>query len=210
MTIRVLLADDHEVVRWGLKSLFQDTEVEVVGEASSGEETLRVAAETDVDLVILDVRMPDPDGLNVLGRLKLDRPDLPVLMLSTYSNPAYVARAVALGASGYILKDIDRDRLLKLVRRSAAGESLWTREELRRISGALATPRLNADVEFGLTRRENEVLLHLASGLTNKEIAQALDISYETVKEHVQHIFRKIGVTDRTQAAVWAVRKELA
>ena len=210
MTIRVLLADDHEVVRWGLKSLFQDTEVEVVGEASNGEETLRVAAETDVDLVILDVRMPDLDGLNVLGRLKLDHPDLPVLMLSTYSNPTYVARAVALGASGYMLKDIDRDTLLELVRRSAAGDSVWTREELRRISGALATPRVNADVEFALTRRENEVLLQLTLGLTNKEIAQALHISYETVKEHVQHILRKIRVTDRTQAAVWAVRKGLA
>jgi len=210
MTIRVLLADDHEVVRGGLKSLFQDTEIEVVGEASNGEETLRVAAETDVDLVILDVRMPDLDGLNVLGRLKLDYPDLPVLMLSTYNHPSYVARAVALGASGYMLKDIGRDRLLELVRRSAAGESLWTREELRRISGALSTPRLNADVEFPLTRRENEVLLQLALGRTNKEIAPELDISYETVKEHVQHILRKIGVTDRTQAAVWAVRKGLA
>lgn len=154
--------------------------------------------------------MPDPDGLNVLGRLKLDRPDLPVLMLSTYSNPAYVARAVALGASGYMLKDIDRDRLLELIRRAAAGESVWTRQELRRISGALSTPRLNADVEAALTRREGEVLLQLALGLTNKEIAEALDISYETVKEHIQHILRKIGVTDRTQAAVWAVRKELA
>jgi len=210
MTIRVLLADDHEVVRGGLKSLFQDTEIKVVGEASNGEETLRVAAETDVDLVILDVRMPDLDGLNVLGRLKLDYPDLPVLMLSAYSNPTYVARAVALGASGYMLKDIDRDRLLDLVRRSAAGESLWTRQELRRISGALSTPRLSADVEFPLTRRENEVLLQLALGRTNKEIAPELDISYETVKEHVQHILRKIGVTDRTQAAVWAVRKGLA
>jgi len=207
MTIRVLLADDHEVVRWGLKSLFQDTEVEVVGEASNGEETLRVAAKTDVDLVILDVRMPDLDGLNVLGRLKLDRPDLPVLMLSTYSNPTYVARAVALGAAGYMLKDIDRDRLLEFVRRSAAGESVWTRGELRRISGALSTPRLNADVEVSLTRRENEVLFQLALGLTNQEIAQELDICCETVKEHVQHILRKIRVADRTQAAVWAVRK---
>ena len=198
MTIRVLLADDHEVVRRGLKSLFQDTEVEVVGEASGGEETLRVAAGTDVDLVILDVRMPDLDGLNVLGRLKLDHPDLPVLMLSTYSNPKYVARAVALGASGYMLKDIDRDRLLDLVRRAAAGESVWRREELRRISGALATPRVKADVEIPLTHREHEVLLQLAAGLTNKEIAQALHVSCETVKEHVQRILRKIGVADRT------------
>jgi len=210
MSIRVLLADDHEVVRLGLKSLFKDTEVEVIGEASSGQEALRVVAETDVDLVILDVRMPDLDGLNVLGRLKLDYPDLPVLMLSMYDNPTYVARAVALGASGYMIKGIDRDGLLDFVRRSAGGESLWTREELRRLSGALSTPRLNAGVESSLTRRENEVLLQLALGRTNKEIAPELGISYETVKEHVQHILRKIGVTDRTQAAVWAVRKGLA
>ena len=210
MTIRVLLADDHEIVRRGLVSLFQDTEIEVVGEASNGEETLRVAAETDVDLVILDVRMPFPDGLNVLGRLKLDRPDLPVLMMSAYSNPTCVARAVALNASGYLPKDIERDKLLELVRRAAAGESVWTRTELRRISGALSTPRLKADVEFPLTQRENEVLLQLALGATNNEIALKLDISLETIKEHVQNILRKIGVSDRTQAAVWAVRKGLA
>jgi DNA-binding NarL/FixJ family response regulator len=95
------------------------------------------------------------------------------------------------------------------IRTAATGESVWTREELRRVTGALATPRLAQDVEVPLTRRESEVLRQLALGLTNKEIAQALGISYETVKEHVQHILRKIGVADRTQAAVWAVRKGL-
>lgn len=209
MSIRVLLVDDHEIVRSGLKSLFKDTEIKVAGEASNGKEALRTAATTDVDLVILDVRMPDLDGLNVLGRLKLDHPDLPVLMLSTYNNPAFVARAVALGAAGYMLKDIDRDSLLDLVRRSAAGESVWTRRELRRVSGALAAPRVTTDVEVSLTRRENDVLGQMALGLTNEEIAQGLDISCETVKEHVQHILRKARVTDRTQAAVWAVRQGL-
>ena len=91
----------------------------------------------------------------------------------------------------------------------ARGEDVWRRDELRRVTGALATPRLNADVEVPLTQRESQVLRHLASGLTNKEIAAALNISYETVKEHVQHVLRKIGVSDRTQAAVWAVRKGL-
>jgi DNA-binding NarL/FixJ family response regulator len=91
----------------------------------------------------------------------------------------------------------------------AAGENIWTREEMRRVTGELTTPRLADDMEAPLTRRESEVLQHLAHGLTNKEIAQALGISYETVKEHVQHILRKVGVTDRTQAAVWAVRKGL-
>ncbi len=209
MTIRVLIADDHAVVRSGLKSLFADTEVEVVAEAGSGKEALEKMAGASPSLVLLDVRMPEGDGLNVLGRLKLDYPDLPVLMLSTYDNPTYVARAVALGAAGYILKGVDREVLMEAVRRAASGESVWTREELRRVTGALATPRLSANVEVPLTQRESEVLRQLALGLTNKEIAQALQISYETVKEHVQHILRKIGVSDRTQAAVWAVRKGL-
>jgi DNA-binding NarL/FixJ family response regulator len=117
---------------------------------------------------------------------------------------------VALGASGYLLKSAPRDQLLQAIRSAAAGETTWTREELRRVTGALATPRMAADVEVPLTQRESEVLRQLALGLTNKEIALALRISYETVKEHVQHILRKIGVTDRTQAAVWAVRKSLA
>ncbi len=209
MTIRVLIADDHAVVRSGLRSLFADTEVEVVAEAGSGKEVMDRLPGTSVNLVLMDVRMPEGDGLQTLGRLKLDNPDLPVLMLSTYDNPTYVARAVALGAAGYILKGVERDVLLEAVRRAATGESVWTREELRRVTGALATPRLSANVEVPLTQRESEVLRQLALGLTNKEIALALQISYETVKEHVQHILRKIGVSDRTQAAVWAVRKGL-
>ncbi len=209
MTTRILVADDHEVVRYGLRSLLAGTEIDIVAEASSGTEVMQMVPEQRLDLVLLDVRMPEPDGLNVLGRLKLDFPDLPVLMLSTYDNPTYIARAVALGAAGYILKGADRERILDAIRRAAAGESVWTREELRRVTGALATPRLNANVEVPLTQRESEVLHQLALGLTNKEIATQLHISYETVKEHVQHILRKIGVSDRTQAAVWAVRKEL-
>jgi DNA-binding NarL/FixJ family response regulator len=209
MTIKVLIADDHEVVRCGLRSLVEGTDIEVADEATSGEEVVKKAAETEVDVVLLDIRMPDGDGLNALGRIKLDRPGLPVLILSTYDNPTYVARAVALGAAGYVLKGASRDSLLEAIRKAAAGESAWTRDELRRVTGALATPRLNADVEVPLTQRESEVLRQLALGLTNKEIAQALHISYETVKEHVQHILRKVGVSDRTQAAVWAVRKGL-
>jgi DNA-binding NarL/FixJ family response regulator len=207
--IRLLIADDHEVVRSGLKTLVAGTEVKVVGEVATGAEAVKFALENEVDVVLLDIRMPDGDGLTPWGRIKLDKPDLPVLILSTFDNPTYVARAVALGASGYVLKGCTRDQLLSTIRLAATGESAWTREELRRVTGALATPRLTADVEVPLTQRESEVLRQLAYGLTNKEIAGTLHISYETVKEHVQHILRKIGVTDRTQAAVWAVRKEL-
>ena len=209
MAIRVLIADDHEILRSGLKAMFEGTDIKVVAEASNGKDALRLVGEKGVDVVILDVRMPDVDGLNVLGRLKLDHPQMPVLMLSTYDNPTYVARAVALGAAGYLLKGADADAIVEAIRKAATGQNVWTREELRRVTGALATPRMSSEVEVPLTQRESEVLRQLALGLTNKEIAQALSISYETVKEHVQHILRKIGVTDRTQAAVWAVRKKL-
>lgn len=207
--IRVLIADDHEVVRSGLKSMLANTEAKITGEVATGAEAVKFALENEIDVVLLDIRMPDGDGLTALGRIKLEKPDLPVLILSTFDNPTYVARAVALGASGYLLKGCTRDELLAGIRTAAAGESAWTRDELRRVTGALATPRLSADVEVPLTQRESEVLRQLAFGLTNKEIANTLHISYETVKEHVQHILRKIGVSDRTQAAVWAVRKEL-
>jgi DNA-binding NarL/FixJ family response regulator len=209
MSIKLLIADDHEVVRQGLKALFVGTEIKVVAEAATGDAAVKAALQQEPDVVLLDIRMPNVDGLTALGRIKLEAPQLPVLMLSTYDNPTYVARAVALGASGYLLKGATRDELLKAIRDAKAGENGWTREELRRVTGALATPRLVADVEVPLTQRESEVLRQLAFGLTNKEIAQALHISYETVKEHVQHILRKVGVSDRTQAAVWAVRKGL-
>jgi DNA-binding NarL/FixJ family response regulator len=208
-TIKLLVADDHEVVRCGLRGLLAGSEIEVVAEVGTGEAAIRYVEDNDPDVVLLDVRMPQGDGLTALGRIKLVKPELPVLMLSTFDNPTYIARAVAYGASGYVLKGCNREELIGAIRSAAAGESAWTRDELRRVTGALATPRLAADVEVPLTQRESEVLRQLALGLTNKEIAQSLHISYETVKEHVQHILRKIGVSDRTQAAVWAVRKEL-
>jgi DNA-binding NarL/FixJ family response regulator len=209
MPIRIVIADDHEVVRQGLKTLLSGTDIQIVAEAVTGEEAVRLTEKHKPDVVMLDIRMSDSDGLNALGRIKLNRPDMPVLMLSTYDNPTYIARAVALGASGYLMKGISRDDLIAAIRRVAEGGDAWTREELRRVTGALATPRVSADVEVPLTQRESEVLRQLAFGLTNKEIARALGISYETVKEHVQHVLRKIGVSDRTQAAVWAVRKGL-
>ncbi len=209
MSIRVLIADDHEVVRSGLRTLLAGTDVELVGEVSTGDAAVKYALSNAVDVVLMDIRMPEGDGLTALGRIKLDKPEMPVLMLSTFDNPTYIARSVALGASGYLLKGCSKEELLNAIHTAASGESAWTRDELRRVTGALATPRLAADVEVPLTQRESEVLKQLALGLTNKEIANTLHISYETVKEHVQHILGKIGVSDRTQAAVWAVRKGL-
>jgi DNA-binding NarL/FixJ family response regulator len=209
MSISLVVCDDHQVVRLGLKSVLAGSGIEVTGEASSGEQLLQLLSTKLPDLVLLDVRLPGGDGLHFLGRIKINYPTLPVLLFSTYDNPTYVARAVALGASGYVLKSESSEKLIEAIHGALRGELAWTREELRRVTGALATPRVVSDVEVPLTQRESEVLSQLANGLTNKEIAAVLGISYETVKEHVQHILRKIGVTDRTQAAVWAVRKGL-
>jgi DNA-binding NarL/FixJ family response regulator len=207
--IKLLIADDHDVVRSGLKGMLAGTEIQVVATVVSGQAAVKYALENEVDVVLLDVRMSDGDGLNALGRIKVDKPNLPILMFSYTDNPTYIARAVALGASGYMLKVCTRDELIAAIKTVASGENLWTREELRRVSGALATPRLASDVDVTLTQREAEVLRQMACGLTNKQIAEALHVSYETVKEHVQHVLGKIGVTDRTQAALWAVRNDL-
>jgi DNA-binding NarL/FixJ family response regulator len=209
MAIKVLIADDHEVVRAGLKSLIEGTDIRIVAEATSGAVAHKLTLKHKPDVVLLDVRMPDGDGLNCLARIKLDQPEVPVVMFSSFDNPTYVARALALGASGYLSKSANRSEILSAIKTVAGGESIWSRDELRRVTGALAAPRNGAAGDVALTKREGEVLKQLALGLTNKEIAQSLGISYETVKEHVQHILRKIGVSDRTQAAVWAVRKNL-
>lgn len=209
MPTRLLIADDHAVVRAGLRSMVAGSDIEIVAEASNGNEAFELASSHSPDVAMLDVRMPATDGIACLGRLRAELPDLPVLMFSAYDNPTYIARAVALGAVGYLVKTATKDVILSAIRRAANQESIWTREELRRVTGALSTPRVAVDLEVPLTKRESEVLKQLALGLSNKEIALALSISYETVKEHVQHILRKVGVSDRTQAAVWAVRKGL-
>ena len=209
MSIRMLVVDDHPMIRAGIKAMLAKEDMKIVAEASSGPDAVKIALKKKFDLVLMDVRMPGGDGLNALGRIRLDKYDLPILMYSGYDNPMYVARAVALGANGYIFKSAKRRELISAIKKAAAGEIVWTRNELRRVTGALATPRPGIDVEVPLTQRELQIVNYLTDGKSNKEIGDDLEISYETVKEHVQHILRKIGVTDRTQAAVWAIRTEL-
>ena len=207
--IQLLIADDHEMVRCGLKTLLADTDIKVVAEAATGQAAVKLALEKKVDVVLLDIRMPDGDGLTTLGRIKLDKPDLPVLLFSAFDNPASMARAIALGASGFLLKGCSRDELLRAIRTVAAGEQIWSQETLHSARRSLRTPRSAGNLEVSLSEAEGDVLRQMASGLTNKQIAVELDITYEKVKEHVQHIFRKSGLTDRTQTAVWAVRNNL-
>ena len=208
-TIRILVADDHEAVRCGVKTLLGGTEIQVVAESANGLAAVKCALELELDVVLMDIRMPECDGLTALGRIKLEKPRLPILLFTAFDNPAFTARGVAMGAAGSLSKACTRDELLNALRSAAAGENIWVHEELRRVSGALRTPRLDGDLEIALSEREAEVLRRMAGGLTNKQIADALQISYETIKEHVQHILRKLGLNDRTQAAVWAVRHHL-
>jgi DNA-binding NarL/FixJ family response regulator len=208
-TIRLLVADDHEVVRAGIRAFARGTEINVIGEAADGQAALELIGQLQPDVAVFDVRMPAIDGLDCLSRCVELSIYVPVVFFSGFDNPTYIARAQALGAAGYLLKSAARDDVLDAIRRAAHGEKLWTSDSARRVMSAMLAPRLD-DVEVPLTLRENEVLTRVALGLTNKEIAKALDISYETAKEHVQHILKKIGVADRTQAAVWAVRNGLA
>lgn len=207
MSIRVLVADDHEVVRSGIMGMVEGTEVEIVGEASTGAEALNKARELKPDVIILDVRMVDGDGLTALEQIREANSEAKVLVLSTFDNPTYMARAHALGAKEYLLKGASRDQLLEAIRSVAAGRPSAHASQMQRIAGAMAARQRAPDSEIPLTNRETQVLRHLALGLSNKEISQSLNISIETVKEHVQHLLRKMGVNDRTQAAVWAVRK---
>ena len=209
MTVRLLVADDHEVIRTGLATLLAGTDIEIVAEAATGKEAIEKAQECNPDVVLLDIRMPDGDGLSTLEKLRAVVPDSYVVMLSTYDNPTYIARAVALGASDYVLKGSSRDDLVATIITAAAGESPSRVGELRRVASAMKVRQVIDDDEVPLTQRETQVLRHVALGLSNKEIGRSLEISVETVKEHVQNILRKIAVSDRTQAAVWAVRKGL-
>ncbi len=209
MSVRLLIADDHEIIRTGLATLLQGTDVEIVAEASNGKECLKQVELVKPDVILLDIRMPDGDGLETLEKLRQKVPDCKVVMLSTYDNPTYIARAVTLGASDYVLKGSSREAIIETITKAAAGQSPSHLGELRQVAAAMNNRQVMDDDQIPFTQRETQVLRHVALGLSNREIGQSLDISVETVKEHVQNILRKLAVNDRTQAAVWAVRKGL-
>lgn len=208
MSKQVLIVDDHSVICAGVRAMLAGTDLVISSEASSAEEAYKMIAESKPHVVLMDVRLEGVDGLKALVRLQEEHPELPVVLYSSHDNPTYLARSVALGAKGFVLKSAPRERLVEALQTAASGEDAWTREELRRVTGPMLSDRDSQEIEIPLTHRESEVMRQMAHGLTNKEIAKMLSISYETVKEHVQHILRKLGVKDRTQAAVWAVKKK--
>jgi len=210
--IRVLIVDDQSIVREGLKSMMaMDSDICVVGEAANGLQALQRVAADPPDVVLMDVRMPEMDGLTALERIKALAPRTSVLMMTLYDDSDYLLRAVSAGAAGYLLKDSSRDELLRALRITAdGGATIAPRllpELLRRVGRAGSAPSAPAGaVEALLSDRERQVLTLIAEGLTNQEIAERLVISPTTVKTHVQNILEKLDVSDRTQAAVYAVR----
>jgi len=209
MAIRLLIAEDHEVVRQGLRTWFQGTDIEVVAEATTGVEAITSAIQCRPDVLLIDVRMPNMDGLDALEKLRCKAPDLPVVVISSYDNPTYVARSMALGASAFVAKGAPRHELIAAITRAARKEESPHTAAWKSMKRALNRNGKTQYDDWRLTKREREVLCHIALGLSNREIGRSLGISVWTVKEHVENILRKINAADRTQAAVWAVQRGL-
>lgn len=210
MAVKVLVVDDHEIIRRGVASLVQGSEIQLVAEAADGEEAAKLARKHRPDVVLLDVRIGGKNGLDFIKRIRSAAPNTKVVMLSAFDNTTYVARAVSAGAHDYVLKSASRKELLEAVTGAAEGAAPTRSGELRRIAGTMAQRAAPANADVPLTPRETQVLRLIAMGLSNKEIGDSLEISIETVKEHVQNLLRKIALEDRTQAAVWAIRHGLA
>lgn len=185
-------------------------ELLVVGEARTGREAIESARTMLPDVVLMDVRMPDMDGLEATRRIKAERPRTAVVIVTNHENPAYLRAAVDAGAAGYLLKDVSRELLVDAVREVASGGTFIEQQTLRGVLREVPTGTPASDAARNLTRREREILAHLAEGLSNREIAERLVLSPETVKSHVAAILNKLELSDRTQAAVYAVRNGLA
>jgi DNA-binding NarL/FixJ family response regulator len=204
--IRVLIADDHGVVRDGLGRLVEAlADIELVGAASDGEEAVERARELTPDVVLMDLDMPSLDGTEATRRIVAERPETAVLVLTSFSDRPRILGAIEAGAAGYLLKDASSEEVTEGIRSAARGESPLDPRAARTVLDARSEP----DPLAAFSAREREVLALLAEGLPNKLIARRLEISEKTVKAHLTRIFREVGATDRTQAALWAERHGL-
>ena len=201
MTIRLVIADDHLVVRTGLRAMLgAEPDIDVIGEATTGAQAIDLADRLRPDVVLMDLRMPEVDGVAATARIREQHPEVHVLVLTTYDTDADILKAIEAGATGYLLKDATRDELFRAVRAAATGASVLAPAVASRLMDRQRTPRHEA-----LSAREIEILEHVARGRTNKEIAAALFVSDATVKTHLLHIFAKLDVQDRTQAVTVAL-----
>src|SRR3954467_6657854 len=209
--IRLVIVDDHAVVRQGLKAfLATESDIEVLGEASNGREAVEVVERTKPDLVLMDLVMPEMDGIAATASIKQSQPEIEVLVMTSFIEDEKVFGAMRAGATGYVLKDADPEEVVKAIRSAAAGESPLAPRVVRRLMKEFtpAKPKPESQAEQ-LSEREIEVLRLVAKGHSNQQIAEALIISPKTAKTHVSNILSKLGLASRTQAAVYALRENL-
>jgi DNA-binding NarL/FixJ family response regulator len=203
--IKVLIADDQRLVREGISSLLSIQDgLTVVGIACDGKEAVERATELNPDVILMDVRMPVMDGVEATAVLRQRLPDCRVLMLTTFDDEQYVVEALRAGANGYLLKDLPAADLAQAVRMAHAGVHQFDPSATGRLIAALGRPPEKSEVDTRLTAREVEVLRLIAGGATNREIARRLVVSEGTVKNHVSSILSRLGLRDRTQAAIYA------
>ena len=209
--IRVLIVDDHAVVREGLRTFLELQDgIEIAGEATDGVQAVELAAELEPDVILMDLVMPRLDGVGAMRQVRERSPRSRVIVLTSFLDDERLMPAVQAGADGYLLKDVEPSELAHAIRSAQAGEAMIAPTVAGRLLRTLSQPRTPTAVEpESLTRREREVLELIAAGRSNKRIAFELGIAEKTVKTHVGHLFAKLGVTDRTQAALAAVRSGL-
>jgi DNA-binding NarL/FixJ family response regulator len=219
---RLLLADDHDLLRTGMRGLLMgEPDIEVIGEASNGREAFELCRRLKPDLVMMDVRMPEMDGLTATRAIKQECPEISVLMVTMHDNPDYLLEALEAGAAGYVLKDAPAERLIDAIRRTLGGDSPLDQGLAMQLLKRLLSQRnqepppeppkgTSESPPESLTPREREVLILLTAGLTNQQIAKELVITRGTAKIHVERIIRKLGVSDRTQAAIRGIEFGLA
>lgn len=203
--IRLIIADDHPVVRAGLQGMIvSQPDFEIVGEASNGAEVVALVTALHPDIVLMDLRMTEMDGVTAITHIKKQQPAIPVLVLTTYDSEGDILRAIEAGATGYLLKDTSRDQLFSAIRTVAQGKSVFAPVVATRLLQHMQMPAGEA-----LSTREIEVLTLVARGASNKEIARAFHISEATVKTHLIHVFSKLDVSDRTAAVMVGLERGL-
>ena len=212
--ITILIVDDHALLRQGIKKVIDlESDLSVIGEAADGEEAVKLALQLKPDVVLLDVNMPKKNGLEVTKELRQLAPDIKIVLLTIHDDENYVIEVVKAGATGYLLKDIEPGMLIKALRSVYCGESFIYPTLARRLfyeaGNTERKPEGRTRGHAALTMRELEVLQLIGQGLSNQEMAQRLFLSEKTVKNHLTNIFRKIGVSDRTQAVIYAIKHKI-
>lgn len=205
-----MLADDHILMREGIRQLLEiDGSIEVIEEAKDGEECLDKILKAKPDVILLDINMPKKDGIEVLSEIKEKKFNTKVIILTVHNEVEYLIKALDIGADGYILKDAESTELKKAINTVVNGETYIQPKLVPSLNSRLVSRDIDKDKIDSLTKRELEVLIKVSNGMFNKEIATSLNISERTVKNHISNIFKKIDVSDRTQAAVFAIKNDL-